>query len=348
MFKLPPLPRTLQAARADAAHPNVEVRISVAQDLAMPSAPEERAARVGLLEGLLQDADAKVRRAALVALADQEAVEATSAVLPLLSDGEPEVRQMAVMALGEIAEPGNAEVIARLVAFLATGAPPLRFQALSGLGRLSPAELRAALPRALGDADPEIRALSVRLLEERLLAEPDSELDDALRAGIEAAARDVDPRVSLVGQLLGAQLGLDVPHDALIDLVNGSRPARERRDEQLAIELCGRLGLRAASRGLRRRARGWFGMSFDPFRYQALASLSALGDGRASERIAKLLARGGLRERTLMVFAVGKVGLERFRPQLEALLDPPGRVDAEVLGTALEELTAAAGASAAG
>jgi len=337
VFNVLPLPRTLEAAERDLNDPKPDVRVSAARDLGRADPGDERERRVAALVRALGDQVPAVRKQALLSLADHAAEEATPRVLSLLGDADSAVRQMAVLALGEVASVGHAESVGRLTGLLSAGDSALRYQALSALVRLSPAEARKNVVAALGDSDAEVRALALRLLEESLLADAQA-LDAELESKIRAAASDSDARVALLAQLMGGELGLDVPVDAVVALVNGAERAGEPRDEQVAIELCGRLRIAAATAGLRRRAFGPWGVSFDPFRWQARAGLAGLGDARARAKMEKCLARGGFHDRTLAVFAVGQVGLERFRPDLERLLGQAERVDQEVLGEALARL----------
>src|SRR5690606_27206850 len=134
MFQLPPLPRTIDAARRDLASPKAEVRADAARDLGQPgqhAADLDR--RVELLAGALGDEQPLVRRAVVLALADLGAKQALPALLGLLADPDLRVRQMVVLALGELAEPGDAEVSGRLLALTRAGDPAVRYQAISAL-----------------------------------------------------------------------------------------------------------------------------------------------------------------------------------------------------------------------
>ncbi|HSC88951.1 MAG TPA: HEAT repeat domain-containing protein [Polyangiaceae bacterium] len=275
-----------------------------------------------------------MRRRALLSLADRRAVEASGSVVALLDDEDPSAAQFALVVLGEL---GAADCLEAIRPYLEAVEPAFRFQALQAWARLAPNQLAGPLAARLEDTDPKVRLLALRLLEEWLLDTPGAELDSVLEARVQRLASDADRDVALVGQLVGAELGLQVPHDQLIALVNRRRSAPEPRDEQGAIEFCGRQRLAAARAGLASRARGAWGLSFDPFRFQALAGLAALGDVRAHAKLEKLL-RGRGSSRALAVFAIGRVGPPGFRARLTELASEPGDLDPELLREALAGL----------
>lgn len=339
MFNVPPLPRTLQAAERDLSSEDPKIRASAAHDLRLPGQPGEREARVRVLVSALSDADSLVRKEALLALADHRAVEALPQLLGLLAHADPNTRQMAVLAVGEVAEIGDKLCIGPITALLGAGSPALRYQALVAVVRLNPVDARENILRGLSDTDAEIRGLALRLLEEHLLIGDVEALDAELEARIHALAKDKVPAVALVAQLMGGELGLNVPLDLVIAVVNGEQRVAEPRDEQIAIELCGRLRLKKAARGLKRRAFGGLGLSFDPFRWQARAGLAALGNAAAMAKVRKCLASGKRQDRTLAVFAVGQVGLHEAQAALERLSGNDSAVDQEVLADALARLT---------
>jgi hypothetical protein len=92
-------------------------------------------------------------------------------------------------------------------------------------------------------------------------------------------------------------------------------------DEQVAIELCGALGVRAAIPALRRRAFGLFGWTRDPFLWQARVALAQLGDERAVQAILKGLSSRLWHVRAVAVDAVGRARLQAARPRLLELLN---------------------------
>lgn len=336
VFKVPLLRRKLSAAARDLGHTDARIRLEALRDLRAPGADGERDERVTVLLPALADAVPEVKKEALLALADLEAREALPAIFHLLSDGDLGVRSMATLALGEIASPGDEEALARVRPLLAARDPALRYQALAAHVRLAPSEAERALTDALGDEDAELRSLAVRLLEEHVL--PQLEFPEKWARAITTATHDASADVRLVAELVAGQLGLTLGYSEIVAVVNRKRRVREPRDEQLAVELAGRLRLEAAKPGLSSRAFGTFGFAVDPFRWQARAGLAALGDARARALVEKALDRGSYQERTLAVFAIGQVDLESFRARLEALRDHAERVDLDVLEATFVQL----------
>src|SRR5882757_4924279 len=103
MFRPPPLHRTLAAALRDADSTSPATRASALRDL-VAYADESRGSVVGTLERGLVDASAEVRAAAAVALADTRAIEALPALLVAIEDDDIHVRQMALVAIGELGD----------------------------------------------------------------------------------------------------------------------------------------------------------------------------------------------------------------------------------------------------
>src|SRR5258706_5917541 len=141
MFGLDPLPRTLDAALRDADDPKTWVRVSAVRDLARHGDGPGKARVVATLVRVLRrDASAEARGAAAVALADACADGATAALLEGVKDPVLHVRQMALLALGEVGEPGDRTVLRAIDAALQGDAAALRFQALIAKNRLFPEE----------------------------------------------------------------------------------------------------------------------------------------------------------------------------------------------------------------
>src|SRR5262245_55996315 len=107
------LPRTLEAALRDVKHERPAVRLSALRDLVrLTRGPARLRAVAALGEALLRDPSAESRSEAALGLADAGAHEARAELLAALEDAHVRVRQMAVLALGEVAEPGDEEVVA--------------------------------------------------------------------------------------------------------------------------------------------------------------------------------------------------------------------------------------------
>lgn len=338
MFKLELLARNLEACRRDLSHGEVKVRLAVVRDLARGESDQPE--RIRLLLSALSDQSAEVRRQTLVALADMQAPEARDRALSLLCDPEIRVRQMAVMCLGEIAGHGDDEVAGRVASLLRAGDPSIRYQALTAHGQLRPDEASGDLIRALQDEDGEIRELSVRLVDEVLVArgcEIGRKLKEAL---FRAAADDEEPGVRLVAELLCAELGIDAPREMIRQVIAQRFRVREPRDEQRAVTLAGRLGLADTSDDLARRAFGRFGFSMDPFRWSALASLCRMGDQRALDKLKTALRARSSVDRSMAVQSLEESRHPEALSLLKSLRDNPGNLDQEVLTQAVLNLEA--------
>lgn len=340
MFKVELLPRNLEACRRDLDHANAKVRLASVRDLVRVSEKEDRTERISLLLRALGDESAEVRREALVALADLKAGEARDRVLSLLRDPEIKVRQMAVLCLGEIAQSGDEEVAGRLASLLRAGDPSIRYQALIAHGRVKPEDASFDLMQALRDEDGEIRELSVRLVDELLVAEGEGisgTLKDAL---VHAAAEDEDARVRLVAELLCAELGLLAPREMIRLVIARRFRVREPRDEQRAVALAGRLDLIDTAEDLKRRAFGRLGFSLDPFRWVALASLCRWGDKRAFDKLKAALSDRNPVDRAMALQSLGESGHPAALSLLKTRSDHPGNLDPEVLAEAISNLEA--------
>lgn len=337
MFQLPPLPRTLEAARRDLSSPKVHVRVDAARDLGHQGRADDSDARIDLLLTALADTAPAVRRTAALALADLEARRAFPALLGLFADPDLRVRQMAVLAVGELARAGDDEAEGRLLGLTRAGDAAIRYQALAALAGLSGAEARPQILSALGDQDPEIRELSVRLAAEHLAAT--GSLDAEVERLLRVAAEDSEPLVALAAEIEGLSLGLDLGRRHVLELLTRRQRPSDARDERRAIELCARWGMNEAIPALRKRAFGWFGLSLDPYRWPIRATLARLGDARAIKSITRGVDRGRWLRRTLAVEAAGAAGLRELGPRLLHLRGQAELVDQEVLEQALAALS---------
>src|SRR4051812_23352031 len=175
MFGIRSLPRTLEAALRDLGHAKNETRISALRDLVRLTETDARPrALQALCDVLGSDADLHVRAAAALALGDANAKESREALLEAARNAPLQVREMAIAALGEIAEIGDdadPEILSLLEAARVDVAPELRFQALIALNRVARQGLLARLVDASRDLDAEVRQISFRLAEEQVLAD---------------------------------------------------------------------------------------------------------------------------------------------------------------------------------
>ena len=321
MYLWTPLPRTAGAALRDAAHARASVRLSAIADLVRGAAGEEGDACVErLLELVERDADVEVRAAAALALADAGATRALPSLVRAAGSSEPRVRQMALVALGELAEPGDTEASRVLAsAFESEEAPALRFQALVAAGRLLPqTELSSWLERALNGTESKLRYIACRIVEERFFSDPGS--DEALRRAWEARLAtyldDAELDVALAAALLLAPRGSEAARTRVVDALNRRRSFPQAEDEQAAIELCAELGLDAARPGLLGRAFGGALRNGSALAFQARVALARLGDERARRYILRGLSSFRRSVRVQCVAAAGLARLEAARPRL--------------------------------
>lgn len=340
MFKVELLPRKLEACRRDIAHKDVKVRLAVVGDLVRGAVTENRSERLSLLSLALDDESAEVRRRALVALADMEAKEVRERVLSLLRDQQIQVRQMAVLCLGEIADETDEEVVGRLASLLKAGDPSIRYQALIAHTHLRPREAQSDLSQALRDEDGEIRELAVRLIDEVPVARGEPIAGPLQGALVRVASEDAAPGVRLVAELLCGELGFEAPHEMTRRVVSGRFRVREPRDEQRALMLAGRLRLTEVAPELHRRAFGRLGFSLDPFRWFALAALCRWGNERAFEKLKGALRARSPVDRTMAIQSLGESGHPEALSLLKRLPEDTANLDPAVLALALKKLEA--------
>ncbi|MDX2054393.1 MAG: HEAT repeat domain-containing protein [Polyangiaceae bacterium] len=333
MFALSPLPRTLEAALRDVHDKKVPVRRSALADLQRYATEPE--ARAELRRVLHQDAAPVVRREVAAAMGATGLKEFTEALLRATTDPALEVRQMAVLALGEVRAEGP-QVVRALEKFLDSEGPAFRFQSLLALSQIAPAIARPHLMKALRDDDVEVSYLAVRLLEENWLSA--SPINDDVLAAVQKQAAHSSPRVRLAVGLALVRWVPEVGAKLLAEILNARYKIVDPEDEQSAIELSGELSISAALPGLRRRAFPPLFMPKGPFAWHATASLARLGDAQAKAVIFRGLRAFFRDQRNLAVAAAGAARLAEARPLLEGLSGKPRVVDPVTLEEALAQL----------
>ncbi len=336
MFGLPSLPRTLAAATRDVGASRRDVRLSALRDLARLSAGDDRAAALAALAAALSDREPAVRGEAAVALADAKAHEQVSALVGAARDDNLRVRQMALMALGEVAPPGHERARAVIERALDDDSPEIRFQALVALHHVTHVE-PSRLVRSLSDDDALIRHITLRIAEERWL-EAASPLPDTLLDGARRALDDASPGVSLAAAILLAKAGDDAGHARIAAVVGAPKSGVDAEDEQTAVELAGELRIEAARLGLERRAFGPLASYRGRFTWHARVALAKMGDARARDAIVRGLGAWSRDARTLAVAAAGRARVAEALPIIEAMRDDATRADPDAVGAALEEL----------
>jgi HEAT repeat protein len=352
MYVWSPLPRSLAATFRDVQSPKSRVRLSAVADLVRWAEGDEREHCVAELERLLGgDPDLEVRAAAALALADAAAAESLGPLIAAAVHGPPRVRQMALVAIGELAEPGQPGALEALRASLRSDLPALRFQALVAAHRLfEERALQTELQRALADDEPKLRYVACRIVEERYFA-PNSAANAAMACApvLEALSGlldDRDPAVALAAAIPLARSGSERARDCIIRALNRSRGSAQVEDEQAAIELCADLDLRAARPGLMARAwGGWLGGA-SPLAFQARVALARLGDARACGHILRGLSSWSRDTRTRAVAAAGQARLEAARARLLAMRGDERQADPDSVSEALRALDLAPPTSA--
>ncbi|HEX4341680.1 MAG TPA: HEAT repeat domain-containing protein [Polyangiaceae bacterium] len=335
MFGLEPLPRTLEAALRDLKSNTERIRASALRDLGRHGGTEDsRAASDAMAAVLDGDPSPEVRGAAALALADAGAHDAIEAVLRAAGDVNVHVRQMALIALGELGDATEARVASVVKDAANDPVAALRFQALIAANALALPQAGAMLLEGTNDADGEVRHIALCLLEERATGDTEFVLDDAVRAAARARLTDVSLRVRLVAAILLARTGDRSGSVAIVDGIAARDAAVDPADRQAAIVLAGELGLRAAAPALTRHAFGVFGRG-SRFVFEARIALATLGDARAKSSILRGLTAFNRDVRTLAVVAAGRAHLVEALPLLEAMQADERRAESLAVTDAL-------------
>jgi HEAT repeat protein len=337
MLGFSPLPRTAQAALRDAEHPQPTVRLSALADLGRHARGGERERAILAIIALLRsDPNADIRAEAALVLADAEAKGARAALLAALDDPAERVRQMALLALGELGEPGDRELGERLLGAFDAPEPALRFQSLIACERLLPERAAELVGRALEDQDEEVRAMALRLARQRW---PMADGPDALLGLGRRALTDPASRVRAVAALWLAPRHEPEAERVLVGVVTGAVPLDAGPELGEALELAGALGLVEARPALERRAFGLLGRT-SALGWHARIGLARLGDARARRAIVKGLSAWTRDARTLAVVAAGRAGLTEARDGIARLRGDARRAEPEAVEEALAALAA--------
>jgi HEAT repeat protein len=338
LFGLDPLPRSLEAALRDASSARLPVRLSAVRELGRHAA-EGRGGEAlsALLLAVTEDPSPDVRGAAALALADARAHTAIGPLVKASGDVSLNVRQMALLALGEVATADDARVTPLVEAGYEDDAAAIRFQSLIAASSLDLGSAEGALVRALSDVDPEVRHVAIRLLEERATSDDGGvHPSPSVLAAAARALNDASLRVRVAAAVLlggaGSREGAAVIAEAIAETL--ARPgAIDREDEQAAIVLAGDLRLEAARGPLSRRLRRFFGK--DRFLFDVRIALAQMQDPRAITEILRGLGARSRDERTLSAVAAGRAGLAAAKSALLSMRGNAARAEEAAVEDAL-------------
>ena len=335
------LPRNLTAALRDIDSRKVQVRRSAARDLGTHVDSTARAQVVQRLSAVAeQDPDTEVRVQAILALADGGATEALAVLVQLANTAAPRVMQMALLALGELAQLGEPDAWDAAHRALGSELPALRYQGLVALRHINGKAAASTIATALGDPDEEVRLVAVRLLDELFQqiegAGEAREWGLPLIASLRTVLHDSNLRVAAAAQLLLARRGdADAIRD-LARLLSANDSSLERQDELDAIRLVARFRVVGASSALHKRAWPLF---FDTLvAYESRVALAHLGDSRAKQSILRDLHSAVASRCVRAIEPVGLLRLVDGRARLLQLLESPERFDVEAVREALQRL----------
>ena len=342
MYVWSPLPRSLGAAFRDVSHAKPRIRISAIADLVRWAETEARERCLQqLVTTLRKDEDLEVRAAAALALADTGAVETLDALIEAAEDGPPRLRQMALVAIGELATPDRVAALVPVRAALDSEAPALRFQALVAASQLFDAsELLPCLLAALDDEESRIRYVACRIAEERFFAaegagEPAPSM---LEEKLFSLLSDGETEVALAAAILLGPRGSRQACELVVKALNRRGGFSQPEDEQAAIEMCANLSLDAARPGLAARAFGGVLGGRSQLAFQARVALARLGDERAREQIVRGLSSWSRAVRREAVAAAGQARLQAARARLMEMRHEGRELDDGAVAEALQAL----------
>jgi HEAT repeat protein len=238
------------------------------------------------LDGYLADADARVRRGALIAWSPEE--DDAARIAPLLDDPAVEVRGAACRAL---ALTGSPEAPARLIPLLQAGSPAERAAAADGLARGPESSLPALAPCLAPEAAEEVTVAALGVLavrawpafEERILELAQSRSTPLRRAALRAAARLPGSRADVTLLRALADRNQPVQLEALELLVR-------RGGDRTATTLMALLG------------------TGDSLRYHVIRALGHLQARDAVGRLHRLYPTSPLHERLEIIEALTRIG----------------------------------------
>ena len=144
--------------------------VAALRELQLVDAAVDLPAHVAAILPLLADGDEDVREAALQTMGKLEAptlAPHVAAILPLLADRDEDVRQAALQTMGKLEAPTLASHVAAILPLLADGSWGVRQAALQTLGKLEAPTLAshtAAILPLLADGDGDVRQAALQTL----------------------------------------------------------------------------------------------------------------------------------------------------------------------------------------
>jgi HEAT repeat protein len=324
---LPPLPPTFEAALRDVRARGVDARIAAAERLGRPEQPD-RARAATALRTLANDADARVRAAAIRALTELGDGGSLSLLTERLDDADPLVRELSVMAIAAL---GLEHATSTLLQALQSPHPEVRFQAVACYVETCEQPDLAAVTALLEDADAKVRAHAARSLGQvGVAARSVARVGDAARVALLTALRDPEPTVTREAAIALARLGSEAGKDELSSAL---------ADPELmvdALDAIGELALREAAPAIAPLAlsvlRPW------AVKVAAARALVRLRDPRGELALQQVLGAFRSGGRNYAVQVVGELRVTSLAPRLARLASRPRGTDPEVLAEALAAL----------
>ena len=324
----PPLRPNFDAALRDVGAKDASLRAAAAERLGDPPGDRVAEARAAL-HPLLDDRSAAVCAQVMTSLARTKDGAALDRILARFEDGDPTVRQVALIAAAEL---GDRRALPALVEALSSERPEVRFQAVASIAQLAPDEAAAPLAARIHDPDPEVRAH---------LADALGALEDPRAAGaLKALLDDAVPAVAE-----GAAIGLA----RLGDGAGVAQLVRALGDRERCMEAAWALGEVGATEAIEPLAT--LAASFlKPLAFKAAAgaALVRLGDPRGVPALRAVLTALRSDARSYAVELVGELGEAALAPELARLAKRPRGVDPVVLAEALARLAPESDAAYAG
>ena len=124
----------------------------------------ESMSSLDVLSSVLEGNDVELSIAAIEAIDNLDEIgRAPAGLLRAVNSNVPELRKVAAMALGNIADPSTVDA---LIALLRDPDVDVRVAAVEGLGEIGTPAAKPGLTRALEDSNPEVRRAAVEALAE--------------------------------------------------------------------------------------------------------------------------------------------------------------------------------------